>query len=562
MGLVAPTVPVGLPLGPPSIATRPGSMIRFLLISPSPPWDADFAGLIESDGTVITRVPPTAIATVAAFAPPGIEIVLQDETLTPIDFDTEADFIGITANVSQLARAKWIAQGFRNKGRKVVVGGPHITLDPQAFAGLCDVAVTGEFEGVAEAFYADMLNGELKPSYAGGRPDLSASPVPAWDLYDNDRALIGIAQTSRGCPFECNFCDVIQYVGRAQRHKTNEQVIAEVQKLYDVGYNRIFLADDNFTVYRKRAASLLEALAGWNGREGRGYVTFHTQVSIDIAADDRMLQLCAEAGLTNLFIGVETVNEESLKQSLKRQNVSVDVRARIENVVAHGLEPVAGLMVGFDADSRHIFEQQYAFAMELPIGTFKVSSLSAPVGTPLYEDMLRAGRIVADEDRAHYQAGDQITNIYPAQMTREELYVGTRWLISRLYSPEGFWTRLQAMASLLAPSPLPARSHPHDPPGRARAKRLFMEMMAAMRRRDPAVARVIEKTADLMRERPDIRETLADILHTWLLNFHGQIAKGGYHPAWAELDAPPFDDPAFVGQDQTPPMPRPAHARS
>jgi radical SAM superfamily enzyme YgiQ (UPF0313 family) len=521
-------------------------MIRFLLISPSPPWDADFAGLKELDGTAVTRVPPTAIATVAAFAPQGIAIVLQDETLTPIDFDAEADFIGITANVSQLARAKWIAEGFRRKGRKVIIGGPHITLDPLAFEGLCDVAVTGEFEGVAEAFYTDMLKGELKPSYAGGRPDLSTSPVPAWDLYDNDRALIGIAQTSRGCPFECNFCDVIQYVGRVQRHKTNEQVIAEVQKLYDVGYNRIFLADDNFTVYRKRAASLLEALAAWNGSDGRGYVTFHTQVSIDIAADDRMLDLCAEAGLTNLFIGIETVNEESLKESLKRQNVSVDVKARMDNVVAHGLEPVAGLMVGFDADSRRIFEQQYEFAMRLPIGTFKVSSLSAPVGTPLYEDMLKAGRIVTDEDRVQYQAGDQITNIHPAQMTREDLYVGTRWLISRLNEPQAFWTRLQAMAALLRPSPLPARSHPHDPPGRARSKRLFMEMMTGMRRRDPAVARVLEQAADLMRERPEIRETLSDVLHNWLLSFHGQIAKGGYHPAWAQLTSPPFDDPTFA----------------
>ena len=526
-------------------------MIRFLLISPSQPWDADFAGLMDADGATVARVAPTAIATVAAFAPEGVEVTLHDETLTPIDFDAEADVIGVTANVSQLARARWIAQGFREKGRTVVVGGPHITLDPTAFEGLCDVAVTGEFEGVAEAFYADMLRGELKPSYAGGRPDLSTSPIPAWDLYDNDRAMIGIAQTSRGCPFECNFCDVIQYVGRVQRHKTNAQVIAEVQKLYDVGYNRIFLADDNFTVYRKRAASLLEALAAWNGSDGRGHVTFHTQVSIDIAADDRMLQLCAEAGLTNLFIGVETVNEDSLKESLKRQNVGVDVRGRIQNVVAHGLEPVAGLMVGFDADSRRIFEQQYAFAQSLPIGSFKVSSLSAPVGTPLYAEMERAGRIAQEDGRGHFQASDQMTNIHPAQMTREELFIGARWLISRLYSPEAFWTRFQAMAALLIPSPLAARSKPYDPPGRALSKRLFMDMLVGMRRRDPQVAVVLEQTADLMRERPDIRDTLADILHTWLLNLHGQVAKGNYDPAWAALDAPPFDDPTYPAGAET-----------
>ncbi len=535
-------------------------MPRFLLISPSPPWDADFAGLIDTDGTAVTRVPPTAIATVAALAPPGIEVVLQDETLEPVDFDVAADFIGITANVSQLNQAKRIAAGFRSRGRTVIVGGPHITLDPHAFDGLCDVAVTGEFEGVAEAFYADMLGGVLKPLYVGGRPDLTTSPVPAWDLYDNDRALIGIAQTSRGCPFECNFCDVIQYVGRVQRHKTNEQVITEVQKLYDVGYNRIFLADDNFTVYRKRAASLLEALGAWNGRDGRGYVTFHTQVSIDIASDDRMLDLCAEAGMTNLFIGVETVNEESLRESKKRQNLAVDMQAQIGNIVSHGIEAVAGMMVGFDADSRRIFEQQYDFAMKLPVGTFKVSSLTAPVGTPLYEDMKRAGRIVDEKDRVHYPAGDQITNIHPAQMTREELYIGTRWLISRLYSPDGFWTRLQAMLPLLRASPLTARCHPHNPPGRARSNRMFLDMMAEMRRRDPGVARVIARTSVLMRERPDISETIADVLHTWLLNFHGQVAKGGYNRAWAELDAPPFEDPDFAELTPASPMRRPERA--
>lgn len=521
-------------------------MPRFLLISPSPPWDSDFAGFRDRDGTAVTRVPPTAIATVAAMAPPGIEVILQDETLEPVDFDVAADFIGITANISQLKRARRIAGGFKARGRTVIVGGPHITLDPAAFAGLCDVAVTGEFEGVAAEFYADMLNGALKPLYVGGRPDLTTSPIPAWELYDNDRAMVGVAQTSRGCPFECNFCDVIQYVGRNQRHKTNEQVIAEVQRLYDAGYNQIFLADDNFTVYRRRAASLLEALAAWNGRDGRGFVTFGTQISIDIASDDRMLELCAEAGLSNLFIGIETVNEESLRASKKRQNLDTDMRAQIGNIVSHGLQVVASLMVGFDADSRRIFEQQYEFGMQLPVGAFKVSSLVAPVGTPLYDEMRLAGRLAAEEDEGHFPGGDQMTNIHPAQMTREELYVGTRWLISRLYSPDAFWTRLEAMVPLLRTSPLLARGQPYNPPGRALSNRLFLQMMADMSRSDPAVARVIDQTSRLMRRRPDVSGTIAELLHTWLLSFYGQVSKGGYDPAWAELDAPPFESAAFA----------------
>lgn len=516
-------------------------MPRFLLISPSPPWDADFAGFRGADGTVVTRVPPVAIATVAALAPAGIDVTLLDESIDPVDFDAPADFVGITANVSQVLAARRIAEGFRARGRTVIVGGPHVTLDPSAFAGLCDVAVLGEFEGVAEAFYADMLAGRLRPLYHGGRPDLTTSPVPAWRLYDNRRALFGVAQTSRGCPFECNYCDVIQYVGRKQRHKTDAQVLAEVQQLYDVGYNQIFLADDNLTVYRKRAAGLLAALADWNGRGGRGWVTFGTQVSIDICADDAMLDLCARAGLLNLFIGVETVNEDSLRDSLKRQNLGADMAARIGAAVDHGLQVVAALMVGFDADGPDIFRRQYEFGMSLPVGTFKVSTLVAPVSTPLYDQMAAAGRIVDDPAGSHFPGGDGLTNIVPARMTRDELRVGSRWLVSRLCSPDAFLERLDAMFDRLRPHPLEGRAHRHEPPERALSGRLFMQAMVDMSRRDPAVARAIREVDGLMRRRPDLALTLSDLLHAWLLTLHGQIARGGYDPAWARLPEPPFE---------------------
>lgn len=348
-------------------------MVRFLLIAPRPHWDADFAGIAGGADESVTRVAPIAIATVAAMAPEGIDVALHDEALAPVDFEANADFIGITANVSQARRAIEIAREFRSRGKPVIIGGPHITLDPGAFDGACDVAVTGEFEEIAEGFYADMLGGTLKARYVGGRPDLSRSPVPAWELFDNDRALVGVVQTSRGCPFECNYCDVIQYLGRKQRHKTPDQVITEVQRLYDLGYNRIALADDNFTVYRKRAAELLDALIAWNGRDGRDHVIFATQVSIDVARDDDMLTACAEAGVSNLFIGVESVNEESLKASKKRQNLNTDMQAQLRKVVSHGLKVEAALMVGFDADDLTIFERQYRFGMGLPVGTFKIS---------------------------------------------------------------------------------------------------------------------------------------------------------------------------------------------
>ncbi|MBO9500681.1 radical SAM protein [Brevundimonas sp. A19_0] len=518
-------------------------MVRFLLIAPRPHWDADFGGIAGGPGDSVTRVAPIAIATVAAMAPEGIEVALHDEALAPVDFEARADFIGITANVSQARRAIEIAREFRARGKPVIIGGPHITLDPQVFDGACDVAVTGEFEEIAESFYADMLGGTLKPRYVGGRPDLARSPVPAWQLFDNDRALVGVVQTSRGCPFECNYCDVIQYLGRKQRHKTPDQVITEVQRLYDLGYNRIALADDNFTVYRKRAAELLDALSAWNGRDGRDHVIFATQVSIDVARDDDMLTACAEAGVSNLFIGVESVNEESLKASKKRQNLNTDMQAQLRKVVSHGLKVEAALMVGFDADDLTIFERQYRFGMGLPVGTFKISSLVAPMATPIYAEMLQAGRLDLTGEQAHFPGADMVTNIVPAQMTRQQLYTGTRWLISRLYSPAAFWTRFEALAEILGPNPLLQRGtgRLHNPPSRAKANAHFGRMARAIGRAYPDIAEVIGKANRLMRARPEVRDGLADILTTWMLSLYVHIEKGVYDPEWALMDGPPFE---------------------
>src|SRR5262249_51648305 len=151
---------------------------------------------------------------------------------------------------------------------------PHVSLAPELFAGKADCLVVGEFEPIAEAVFADMRSGVLRARYDGAKADLRRSPTPRWDLYPNERAIGGVVQTSRGCPFECHFCDVIQYLGRVQRHKEDAQVIAEIQTLYDRGYNFISLADDNFTIYRRRAKSLLRAISHWNGADERDYVLF------------------------------------------------------------------------------------------------------------------------------------------------------------------------------------------------------------------------------------------------------------------------------------------------
>ena len=282
-------------------------------------------------------------------------MTICEEYVEEIDFDVDADFIGVTGKVIQGQRMNEVADEFRRRGKTVLIGGPHASLSPEAVRDHCDILIIGELESIAEDFFSDLENGNWKSEYVADKPDLSTSPLPKFHLYPNDRALSGCVQTSRGCPFECEFCDVIQYLGRAQRHKMVEQIITELDVLYDIGYRAVFLADDNFTVYRKRAKAVLRALADWNASRKDGPVAFHTQVSIDAARDPEIMRLCGEAGLTRVFIGIETPNEESLRETGKRQNVGINLVDQIQVFLDHGISVTGGMIVGFDHDGpRHL----------------------------------------------------------------------------------------------------------------------------------------------------------------------------------------------------------------
>jgi radical SAM superfamily enzyme YgiQ (UPF0313 family) len=434
-----------------------------------------------------------------------------------------------------------IADRFRARGIKVVIGGPHVSLAPELFEGRADSLMVGELEPVAEALFADMRAGALKPRYEGGRADMAASPAPRWDLYPNAQAMGGVVQTSRGCPFECHFCDVIQYLGRVQRHKGDEQVIGELQALYDLGYNFISLADDNFTVYRRRARSLLTALAAWNGKDGRDWVTLATQMSIDAARDPELLAMCNEAGLLNAFVGIETSDEAGLAESRKRQNLHVDLVKQCTAIVKAGMRIEGGLIVGFDSDDRSCFQRQLDFAMSLPVAMFNLSVLTAPVATPLYDSLKAQGRILSGEVIAQFPSANLVTNFLPAQMSRDELYVGARWLVSRMMEPSAVLRRMTAMAEVLAPPPWVrhgGRRYSH--PSRRRSIAVVARAMREISSADPAVAAMIEAVEGLIRKRPEIRDGLGDALSHYLMTLRGYMANGVYDPDWARLPAPPF----------------------
>lgn len=515
-------------------------MIRFYLIAPEP---SGTNARLGGEGGFVTAVPSAAIATVAALAPADFDVQLCDESIEPVDFATEVDVVGITANVSQAQRALQIADEFRARGKTVVVGGPHVSLAPQIFEGRADSLVIGELESIAEQFFTDMRSGALAPRYQGGKADLTLSPPPRWDLYSNEGATDGLVQTSRGCPFECNFCDVIQYLGRVQRHKRDDQVIAEVQTLYDLGYNSVFLADDNFTVYRKRAKSLLKALAAWNGAEGRDYVRFGTQMSVDVARDPELMSLCNEAGLLNAFIGIESSDAGSLTESRKRQNLQVDLVEECAKVTRAGMQVQSGLMVGFDSDDLSVFQRQFDFAMALPVAKIRLSVLVAPIGTPLYASLLAEGRILT-EDLADRVFGTNLTtNMRPAQMSPEDLFIGAKWLINKVFDPDNFFFRLKAMADMLGPPVWVRKGHSarkRRHPSRRRVERAVAGVMRDLNRRDMRIADLILRCFGLMRERPEIRDSINDALGVYLWMLRVYELDGVYERGWAELPAPPF----------------------
>jgi radical SAM superfamily enzyme YgiQ (UPF0313 family) len=400
------------------------------------------------------------MTTVAALVPADWQVGIVDERLQRVDLDTSAAVVGITGKVSQRDRMIELAAAFRERGKLVLIGGPYATLNPDDMRPHCDILVTGEIEEIAAGMFAEIAAGKFERHYVGTKPDLRLSPLPRWDLYPRNGALAAQVQTSRGCPFECEFCDVIQYLGRKQRWKEPAQVLLELDQLYKLGYRHIYLADDNMTVVRRRARELLEAIAEWNAARPSGAVRFSTQVSIDIARDDDMLALCRRAGLQNVFIGVETPNEESLAETKKRQNLHIDLVEEIGKFVRHGIAVTAGLIVGFDHDGPDIFERQRDFVDRLPVPLANVGILVAPAATPLRARLAEEGRLIGDD---RLGAGSLLrTNIVPKNMSYDELIEGMRWLLHAIYRPEAFLARMAKFVALAPKVDRPAPRKPSD----------------------------------------------------------------------------------------------------
>ncbi len=418
--------------------------MRIHLVSPRNPesfWTFD--GILPTLGKRCV-FPNLALPTLAGLTPDSYEITLCDENVEEVDFDVEADVVGITGFIVHKTRIFELIEAFRRRGKLVAVGGPYATLCPEDFRGKVDVLFLGEAEETWPRFLADLEAGSWQSEYKAERlPDISHAPLPRFDLLRIERYRTMTMQFARGCPFNCEFCDIIVMYGRKPRAKCVDVAMAEIESLHRLGVRNVFVVDDNFIGNRKIAKGFLRELVAW--QESHGYpIELFTEVSLDLAADEELMELLRAAHFTKLFIGIESPRVDSLNEARKTQNTRDDMLASVHRIQQYGLGVDAGMIVGFDADDVTVFDEHYRFIQSARIPISMTGLLNALPKTPLHKRLAAAGRLLAES------TGDQFvfTNIVPKRMTRLQLYEGYRRLLGRLYEYGSF--RRRTIAHILA----------------------------------------------------------------------------------------------------------------
>jgi radical SAM superfamily enzyme YgiQ (UPF0313 family) len=383
--------------------------------------------------------PPLGLLTAAGMIPDHHQVSLCDENASDIDWNADCDLVGITGMHLQEPRIREIAARFRARGVRVVVGGPSVMSLPDRYRDVADIRIVGEAEDIWPQCVADLERGSPKDAYyASETVDVGASPVPRFDLVSPRDYLSVSLQTTRGCPFKCEFCDIITLYGRKVRVKSVPQVVTEVTRVLELGWDRLLFVDDNFIGDPRYAMSLLEALGDLQKGLKRPFY-FTTQATINLAQNTRMLKLLYDAGCRSVFIGIESPRTSSLQETMKFQNVRRDLLGEVERIQRHGIAVYSGLIVGFDHDDSTIFKEQENFINDAKIPFPLPSILGALPGTPLYKRMEDSGRLLADKE---FQANAYFTNIIPKEMTIAELESGYRGMVFSLYDPARFADRV------------------------------------------------------------------------------------------------------------------------
>jgi radical SAM superfamily enzyme YgiQ (UPF0313 family) len=386
-------------------------------------------------------LPPLGLLTIASMLPTHWEKRLVDQNvrkLTEKDL-AWADTAFVSAMAVQASSAHLVIARCKAAGLKVVAGGPLFITEHAQFEGV-DHFILNEAELTLPPFLADLEQGCAKHIYSTSEfANIQNTPAPAWELADLKRYATMAIQFSRGCPYNCDFCNVTVLLGHRPRLKTAQQILHELDGLYQSGWRSgVFFVDDNLIGNKKALKeSLLPALIEW--RKGKIGMTFHTEASINLADDEELMHMMVAAGFNMVFIGIETPNEESLAECGKKHNRNRDLLEDVKRIQRAGMQVQGGFIIGFDNDTPSIFQRQIEFIQKSGIVTAMVGLLQAVPGTPLYKRLAGEGRLL------DWVSGDNVdgtTNIIP-RMGFDVLHKGYRAVVEYLYSPENYYARVK-----------------------------------------------------------------------------------------------------------------------
>ena len=388
--------------------------------------------------------PPLGLLTVASLLPSEWKTKLVDMNVDSLKDDdiAWADYVFLSAMGVQQQSAREVIERCHRLHTGMVAGGPLFATNHEEFDEV-DHLVLGEAEEIMASLAADLENGSARHIYRSeDRPDVRKSPGPAWDLIDTRKYATLSIQYSRGCPFDCDFCNIALLNGHAPRTKDMGQLVGEMEAIYRLGWREsVFIVDDNFIGNKKKLkAEILPAIADWM-KERHYPFTLLTQASVGLSDDEELMRLMVAAGFNRVFVGIETPNEDSLGECGKHQNTHRDLLASVRTLLHHGLEVQGGFIVGFDSDPQNIFESQISFIQQSGIVTAMVGMLNAPRGTKLYQRLKKENRLLGESTGDNT---DFSVNFAP-RMGREALTSGYRRVLTAIYSPSQYYARLATL---------------------------------------------------------------------------------------------------------------------
>lgn len=393
--------------------------------------------------------PPLGLLTVASMLPKEwnkklVDVNIQELTDKEIKL---ADMVFLSAMLVQEESAREIIKRCKSLGKTIVVGGPAFTTGYEKFSEV-DHFVLNEAEITLPLFLKDLKEGKLKKIYTSTeRPDITKTPVPLWSLINFKNYATMAVQYSRGCPFNCEFCDIIIMNGRISRTKTEEQIINELQLLYNAGWRgSVFIVDDNFIGNKINVKKMLPLLIKWQ-KENKYPFQFLTEASLNLSDDEELMQMMNKANFNKVFLGIESPSVNSLKECGKLQNINRNLADSVKRIHKNGMQVMGGFIVGFDNDTEKVFESQIKFIQEVGIVTAMVGVLNALPKTRLWTRLEKEGRLLKETTGENT---DGSINFIP-KMGKEILSKGYKKIISTIYSPKNYFKRINTFLNNFKP---------------------------------------------------------------------------------------------------------------